>query len=228
MKSNHTEFCTVIYLLQGHFGTGVIAWRQYIFVHLTSEVELFPLITSLFISCAFSRWRMSGKDVQSHSDSHVTRLGSSFKFLFDLQFERKPHFTKESFLKRDECFPEYLHVIFHFLFIFSSLSKVKKFQLSLISLWLFPIFHLTKWRAESLLWIANCNFKKKKQEESIPERCQPLTCELYMIHNEQVWKCPGGPCTMRSKLNKFEYVWGSLYSEIQVEQVWTCVGRAWL
>ena len=41
-----------------------------------------------------------------------------------------------------------------------------------------------------------------------------------MLHNEQVWKYPGGPCTctVRSKLNKFEHGrWGggSLYGEFQ-------------
>ena len=31
------------------------------------------------------------------------------------------------------------------------------------------------------------------------------------------------PSTVRSYLNNFEYIWGSLFSEVQVEQVWTCV-----
>ena len=91
----------------------------------------------------------------------------------------------------------------------------------------FSNISLNKMTSRIIAVNSELQFKKNKQE-SIPERCQPPTCKLYMFHNEQVWKCPGGPCTMRSKLDKFEYVWGSLYSEIQVEQVWTCVGRGWL
>ena len=37
----------------------------------------------------------------------------------------------------------------------------------------------------------------------------------------------GDPCTVRSNLNKFEHVLtgvGALYSEVHVEQIWTCLG----
>ena len=35
-----------------------------------------------------------------------------------------------------------------------------------------------------------------------------------------------GTCTVRSKLNKFEHILGEPYSEVQVEQLWTNLGRA--
>ena len=30
-----------------------------------------------------------------------------------------------------------------------------------------------------------------------------------MVHNEKVWTCLGSPCTVRSKLNNFEHVFGT-------------------
>ena len=50
------------------------------------------------------------------------------------------------------------------------------------------------------------------------------------VQVDQVWTClggGGGSCTVRSKMNKFEHVWGRgfLYSEVQDEQVWTCLGE---
>ena len=54
---------------------------------------------SLHFLC-FQSLRNEWKDVQSHSDSHVTRLGSSLKFLFDLQFECKSLFHTLIFLKK--------------------------------------------------------------------------------------------------------------------------------
>ena len=44
---------------------------------------------------------------------------------------------------------------------------------------------------------------------------KPPTCRPYVLHNRQVWTCP---CMC---------VWGGmgvLYIEVQVEQVWTCLG----
>ena len=66
-------------------------------------------------------------------------------------------------------------------------------------------------------------------------------CLHSEVQVEQVWTCPGGACTVRSKWNKFEHVrgvsaqWGPsgtslnmsggcLHSEVQVEQVWTYLG----
>ena len=46
------------------------------------------------------------------------------------------------------------------------------------------------------------------KQESIPVGYQLAVCQLYMLNNERVWTCWGGQ---------------SLYSEVQVKQVWTCV-----
>ena len=49
-----------------------------------------------------------------------------------------------------------------------------------------------------------------------------------VMNNKQVWikgvrQKRGGPCIVRSMLNKYERAGGgSLYGEVQVEQVWTC------
>ena len=56
--------------------------------------------------------------------------------------------------------------------------------------------HLTEWLK---------NWARKHSSRMPTAHIQPHT-----LHNEQVWKCSGGPCTVRFKLNKFEYVGGGL------------------
>ena len=74
-------------------------------------------------------------------------------------------------------------------------------------LWCEIVLNLTSFQNTSatidfyLLRYGNNLFKKKAQneQESIPVGCQAPACRLYVLHNE------------------FEHVWGSLYSEVQVE-----------
>ena len=62
--------------------------------------------------------------------------------------------------------------------------------------------------------------KKAFQGDAIRELANH-TCFVMKKFEHVLW----GHCTVRSKLNMFECVWGgTLYSEVQVEQVLTCWG----
>ena len=79
-------------------------------------------------------------------------------------------------------------------------------------------------------WIRWCHYwtrRHSSRNSSSPAgllACQP--CFFIMNISSR-----GYPCTVRSKLNKFEHNWGGgvLYSEVQVEQLWTCpVGDSYI
>ena len=62
------------------------------------------------------------------------------------------------------------------------------------------------------LWFAEIPHsccKSILQQETIPVGCQLPTCLLYLHCYELVWTYLGGPCTVRSKLKKFQHVWRS-------------------